>query len=57
MAWEPWLKAKTPESKEREQYDPNDPGLLVNVLTKDMTEEDHEKARQWVMDHLLPETS
>jgi hypothetical protein len=56
MAWEPWLKARKTETEEQDEYDPNDPGLLVNILTKDMTEEDHERAQQWVMDHLLPES-
>ena len=51
MAWEPWLNGNR-EADEREQYDPEDPRLLVNILTKDMTEEDHEKARDWVMDFI-----
>jgi len=45
MAWEPWLATSKPEEK---PYDPDDPGLLINILTKDMTEEDHEAARKWV---------
>lgn len=49
MAWEPWLRASESEEK---PYDPNDPSLLVNILTKDMTEEDHEKAKQWVTDFI-----
>jgi len=49
MAWEPWLRAS---ESEEQPYDPDDPSLLVNILTKDMTEEDHEKARQWVTDFI-----
>ena len=56
MAWEPWLKGHH-KAEEEEKYDPNDPSLLVNSLTKNMTEEDRRKARDWITDHLLPETS
>jgi hypothetical protein len=51
MSWEPWLNGRR-ETEEREKYDPDDPALLVNILTKDMTEEDHERARQWVTDFI-----
>lgn len=47
MSWEPWLAPSKPEEK---PHDPDDPALLSNVLAKDMTEEDHERARQWVLD-------
>lgn len=58
MAWEPWLKGhRKAEEEEEEKYDPNDPSLLVNSLTKNMTEEDRQKARDWITDHLLPENS
>jgi hypothetical protein len=45
MAWEPWLSVPEPE---KELPDPDDPGLLINILTQDMTEEEHEDARRWI---------
>jgi len=34
----------------------DDPGLLRNILTEGMTEEDHEQARQWVMNLITEPT-
>ena len=50
MAWEPWLKAS--ESK-NEEYDPTDPGLLVNVFKDDPNNPTDEEMRQWVSDFIF----
>jgi len=38
MAWEPWLQATEPQILE-EEWDPDDPRLLVNILTDDAAKE------------------